>query len=130
MFYRECERLRNREKNWDIKCYNFILTNYKEHKLFYDQGHPTNYVIQYISREILKILNIEDENVYSLIKMDEHEEFVYDCVKRALEMNWSEKIIRCSYSARKLAQAMDRKEYIHEYVWWKKLSKKNSNEVK
>lgn len=127
-FEKECAKLQKREQNWDIKCLDFIIKNYKQHKLFYDQGHPTNFLMKYIVEKILEILSIEDHNIYSNEKMDEHEEFVYKCVRRELDIVWQDEYIRCSRYARKLLDDMDRKEYVKEYIWWKKQYRLDANE--
>ena len=125
LFYNGCQKIKNREKSWDIKCYEFILDNYKTHKLFYDQGHPTNYVIEYIAKEILKLLGLGEDEIYSTVQMDDYEEFVFDCVRKTLGIVWKENELRCSNSGKKLTSVMDIKEYISEYIWWKKLSEKS-----
>jgi hypothetical protein len=41
----------------------FIQNNYKENLLFYTPNHPSKYLIQFICKEILKIMQIEDKNI-------------------------------------------------------------------
>lgn len=119
VFNEECKKIKDRELNWDIKCLEFIMDNYKKNKLFFDQGHPTNYLMKYLVVQLLKLLSVVDSNIYSNKCMDEHEEFVYYCVKKELNIEWDETQVRKSSYARKLTDYMDRREYIEEYIWWK-----------
>ena len=52
------KKVEEREKEWDIKCLEFIKENYQKNQLFYDPNHPTNFFLKYISEEILKELEI------------------------------------------------------------------------
>lgn len=111
-------KISEREKKWDIKISEFILQNYKDEKLFFDMGHPTNIIFEYISAEILKKLHISADNITADCCLDNHEEFVYPVVKRVLGLNWSDGNIRKSGYAKKLSENMDFEEYIREYIWW------------
>lgn len=51
-------KIKEREKAWDIKIYDFILENYQKTKLFYDEGHPTNVIFEKICMDILKKLGV------------------------------------------------------------------------
>lgn len=110
-------RIREREKVWDVKIYDFIMNNYKKVKLFYDDGHPTNIILEKISIDILQKLGII-ENIYSNIMLDAHENPIYPMVKRCLELEWDETEIRKSSGAKKMCYSMDFEEYIREYLWW------------
>ncbi|WP_196805805.1 WcbI family polysaccharide biosynthesis putative acetyltransferase [Butyrivibrio sp. WCD2001] len=110
-------KYRDREKYCDIKIIDFIICNYKIHQLFWDQGHPTNFVMNEIVTRLLKKIGIEDE-LLSVDEMNTHEEFVYPCVAQALELEWRQERIRCTKNAKKCTAYMDLDEYINEYVWW------------
>lgn len=110
-------KLLERQKNWDFEIYDFIMENYKEHQLFYNQGHPTNIIMKEIAKKTLRKLGIEGEPYCEEI-MDMYEEFVYPCVANVLSLKWSQKEIRKSKIARKIAMKMDMEEYVREYVWW------------
>lgn len=111
-------KIKEREKVWDVKIYDFLLENYQHTKLFYDVGHPTNIVIEKICHDILNRLGIDSDDIYTDLVMDEYENPVYPTVKYWLKLQWNEKEIRKSYSARKCCNKMDFKEYIREYLWW------------
>lgn len=112
------EKIKEREKAWDIKIYDFIKQKYRNEKLFYDVGHPTNVIMKKICRDILNILGIEESNIYTDENMDMHENPVYPAVKHWLKMEWDEQEIRKSGSAKKCCSKMDFEEYIREYLWW------------
>ena len=108
---------RERQGKWDVKIYDFVHDNYKVVKLFYDEGHPTNTVFEYICIKILKILGIEEQSIWCNDILDLQESFVYPVVKRVLGLEWDEFEIR--HMGRKLADHMDLSEYIKEYIWWR-----------
>ncbi len=112
------DKIKEREKKWDIKIVDFILENYKYKKLFYDKGHPTNDILGKISIEILEKLGINDKNIYSEECLDYHEEPVYPIVRKTLGLKWDDGFIRKSDIAKKACSRMDFKEYIEEYLWW------------
>jgi hypothetical protein len=67
------DKVEKREKDWDVKCKDFIIENYKTHQLFYDPNHPTNYFLLYIVSELLKMLDVQfnkeelaNENIVAL----------------------------------------------------------------
>ncbi len=111
-------KIKEREKAWDIKIYDFIIEKYKKVKLFYDEGHPTNIILEKICKDILYELGIVEEYIYSDIILDTHENPVYPAVKHCLQLEWSEAEIRRSFCAKKMCCYMDFEEYIREYLWW------------
>lgn len=111
------EKIHIREEKWDIKIYDFIKSNYRSCKLFYDMGHPTNIIFEFICRNILKMLGIED-SITTDKQLDEHEVPVYPTVKKYLHLEWQEEKIRKSTGAKRIADEMDIEEYIKEYLFW------------
>lgn len=110
-------KIKDREKSWDVKIYDFIQQNYQKTKLFYDEGHPTNIILEKVSKDILLKLNIMDK-VSTNIKLDTHENPVYPAVRNCLHMKWDEHEIRKGRLAKKMSDQMDFEEYIREYLWW------------
>lgn len=53
------EKVKKREKEWDIKISDFLLENKSKH-LFYDPNHPTNMLLDFVSECLLKKLGIEN----------------------------------------------------------------------
>ena len=110
-------KLKKREDKWDIKLYDFIIDNYKFHKLFYDPGHPTNVIMKYIAERVLDILDCEFDNINCDMQMDAHEKFVYPATKKALDLRWTEDEIR--KNGKRLSEKMDFSEFVREYCWWR-----------
>ena len=93
------EKVRNREKDWDIKVADFILQNYKDKYLFYDPNHPTNFFMEYVSLELLKLFGILKpvfaKTDFSI--MDTFEMPLYASTKKYFQLNIEPKdIIRIS----------------------------------
>lgn len=112
------KKIKEREKNWDIKIYNYIMDHYKYEKLFFDIGHPTNVILKKISSDILEMLNIDDKEIFAQTQLDAHEIPVYPSVRKHLGMEWNENEIRKGKKCKKVEEVMDFKEYVREYIWW------------
>lgn len=117
----QMNKLKKREKQWDIRIADYVEKHYRNEKLFYDDGHPTNSVMKQISGEILQRLNIDDWEIHCEITMDEHEKHVYPIVRKVLGLKWADGEIR--KTGRKLAEHMDFDEFIREYCWWRHMDK-------
>lgn len=111
-------KIKEREKKWDIQISQYILQNYQKEKMFYDSGHPTNILLKKIAQEILRMLNIEDNNIFSEISLGAYEIPVYPCVRKCLGVAYNTDLIRESRYARKAKEEMSFSEYIREYVRW------------
>lgn len=53
--------LKEKEKYCDITVSDFIQLNYKTHKLFFTQNHPTTCVFVHIVNKMMKLLNINKQ---------------------------------------------------------------------
>jgi len=54
------KRIKDKENDCDIKItHMFTLENIKKIKLMHTNNHPSNYILKYITNEILKILNLK-----------------------------------------------------------------------
>lgn len=111
------EKIRFREKNWDIKIADYISENYRKCKLFYDMGHPTNVLLKHITEKLLQKLDINEE-IYTDLCLDYHEVPVYPTVRKHLKLDWEEKFIRQSDMAKRIESQMDMEEYVREYLFW------------
>lgn len=90
-----CEKLCEREKEWDIKISNYILTNYKNEKIFCDINHINSKTSGEIAACTLKFLGYESEREkIELPFMDDLEAFIYPDVKKALGLQYEERFIR------------------------------------
>jgi len=70
-----------------IPIVDFIKNNYKENLLFYTFNHPSKYLLQYIAREIIKILNIEDTINYDLDPFNKDRYILYKCIQKMVNFN-------------------------------------------
>lgn len=113
---------RTREKSWDINIIDFIEENYQKKQLFYDIGHPSNYLLKEIANRILKLFKIDDlvKDIDAEWELDAHEVPVYPCIRRALSLEWTQQFMRKN-SFEKIILGntyMDFEEYIREYIYW------------
>lgn len=113
---------RTREESWDIDIIDFIEENYQKKQLFYDIGHPSNYLLKEIANRILKLFKIDElvKDIDAKWELDAHEVPVYPCIRRALSLEWTQQFIRkSSYAKIILGNGhMDFEEYIREYIYW------------
>ncbi len=70
-----------------ISTFDFIEKNCKNILLFYSRNHPTNKLLQFISKEIIKILNIEDKINYVIDPLNKVKSIMYECVKKTLNFS-------------------------------------------
>lgn len=115
------EKVRKREKDWDIKVSDFILENYRSHQLFYDPNHPTNFFLSYIASELLKILLCNDSRDIMMLNvkecLDTIEMPVCKSVVESLQLNWSNGIIRESKPiTNRLQCKMTQTNYVYQYL--------------
>ncbi len=114
-------KVRKREEDWDIKVSDFILENYRSHQLFYDPNHPTNYFLNYIAVELVKIL-LGKEIIYEkqlIINscLDSIEMPICKAVVDALQLQWSNDSIRKSNPNTDRVQIkMTLNNYVYQYV--------------
>lgn len=114
------DKLKMRERDWDIKIADWIIRENSEAQLFYDVNHPTNVVMRYIIKEILKIIRIEDvrENI-CLQGLDIYEVPVYGQIMKLFGMQWNNKYILRKYSKYTLTnQQISLMQYVTQYVKW------------
>lgn len=113
-------KLRSREANWDIQISDYILKHYKTEKLFYDEDHAADSVMQEIGRRLCRVLEITDIEGEVDYLMNWEESFIFPCVKEALGLKYEETYIRKSRTVDTVfsEKKMDLDEYIREYVWW------------
>ena len=113
------QKYKQRMQKCDIDEYDFIMENYKNKQLFYDVGHPTNYLIKDIVIKVLRMLGIKDDCDENVVCLDGHEVIMYPCVSKVLGLCWTKDKIRLSNSGKRLCFEMDIAEYIREYIWWR-----------
>lgn len=112
------EKVKSREKEWDISISNYLIKEMPNSQLFYDPEHPTEKVIGYIVDNILNKLGFNSMKNYISDCMDFCEIPIYQSVNVALKLNWKKSIIR-KYSILKLNNnIMDLYEYVSQYIKW------------
>lgn len=73
-FSENINRMKEKEKISNIKIVDFILDNFKEHKLMSVHVHPKKIIFDHIALQIYKLLNIENninENIWNGILSDD-----------------------------------------------------------
>lgn len=116
------EKVKKRERDWDVKILNILVANHESTQLYYDVNHPTNYIFRYITQRILEKLNCSCSlGEYDLVTLlDTYEIPVYGQVREAFRMNWSnENILMRRYSKYTLSnKPISLEEYVQQYLWW------------
>lgn len=120
------DKVRTREKEWDVKIADFLVENMTKMQLFYDPGHPTPVVIRYVVGKILEKLNL----IFDVSKI--HGEVmawgeipVYKSVVKALNLEWEQEYLRFYDGSKLNNNAMDLNEYIRQYIHWNAYSIRN-----
>lgn len=116
------DEVRMREKDWDIPVSDFIIQNYRNHQLFYDPNHPTEFFLKYVASELTSILcnrecgegeeTIDDINVRAL---DTYEMPVMEAVKEQGKLLYKNSVIR-NTGKKVVCKKMDVREYIVQYT--------------
>lgn len=73
-----------------ITCYDYIKNNYKDKLLFYSFNHPTKFIIQFICKQIIQILNINNTIDYNVDKLNYIKCIIYNCIQKAVNFNVSD----------------------------------------
>ncbi len=88
------EKLKEREKEWDIKISDYILSNQRKNKLFSDPNHISSKTACEIAGLVLKYMGYEGKPGCELSLMDDLEAIVYKDVKEALGLEFEEVYLR------------------------------------
>ncbi len=113
------DKICNRDEGCDVRVADYLLENLDKEQMFYDMGHPTNAVLSRIAQGILKKLDIGDaDEICCSSRQCLHEDPVYPQVKRTLSLKWDRNTIRDTELSKKIANRMDFKEYVREYLYW------------
>lgn len=110
-------KLKERERNWDIKISAFIEENYRKIPCFTDANHPSKYVMKEVGKQLAELLglsDINDENYESSLGLRVP---VLDCISMHFNLDFevcSE--VRSEYLGKRVVQEID--DYIKAYLWW------------
>lgn len=111
------DKMFSRETEWDVKISDYILKNYKTKKLFSDSWHISSILAKEISVRLLNLLDIKADIPYTLPIMDGLEAFIYEDVKKALQLEFTEKYIRVFCKERVMGKMdMDMEEYLNQLI--------------
>ena len=119
LFDEYLNKIMERERNLDIKIYDFLIENYKDVQLFNDFGHPTGIVLKTISERLLVRLGLKNDLMDYTFKreLEEYGDPIYPCVAKALGLKYTKEYVR-EQSDKKLTEYMDFEEYVKEYYYW------------
>ncbi len=89
------DELKKREVSCTIKLADFIVSNYKKHKLFHTVDHPTNMVLNEVMKQLCPLLNL---NYIDILRDREYLQnpfvsLVYPCVEPYLNLKLNYSII-------------------------------------
>ena len=110
-------KLKERERNWDIKIYDFIERNYRKIPCFTDANHPSKYVMKEVGRQLAErmgLSDINDENYESSLGLRVP---VLNCILTYYNLEFevcSE--VRNEYLGKRVVEEID--DYIKAYLWW------------
>ena len=77
-----------------LSIHDFVKLNYKKKLLFYSMNHPTKFIFQYLSQEIINYLNIPNTINYDIDPLAHTKCILYACIQSVVEFDISE----CSFS--------------------------------
>lgn len=108
-------KIKEREKNWDIKISEYIEENYKYYKLMNDIDHSSNVMIKYIYDQVAEYLEIEPVtfNCFNLGV----ETFLQPKIKEALGMDFEEKEVEKAWRFSNGKKKINYDDYLRQYVW-------------
>ncbi len=87
-------KIEAREREWNIKIFDYISQNQKEQKIFSDINHITSMTALEIANRILNYMGYSDKLVCELAMLDNLESIIYADVAEALELRFDHKYIR------------------------------------
>ena len=113
------EKVQFREKDWDIKISKFILDNYRQYQLFFDPNHPTMFLLKYIAKSCMDILEVEyteeEINKISLQEACYYEMPICKITVKELGLNYGTKELRIGGN-KLLSEKMFLKQYVRQYI--------------
>ncbi|MCI8763291.1 MAG: hypothetical protein HFG58_01670 [Lachnospiraceae bacterium] len=114
------EKVKEREKEWDIKVLGFLRSAMKDERLFYDPNHPSGFVIGYMINKIFELLGISDVRLdhCNIAPMDTYEIPIYRSVSKALGFQYHTEYLRVFHGHKLNSNQMDLREYISQYIAW------------
>ncbi len=111
------QKLKEREKNWDVKIFDYIMENYRTIPCFTDASHPSKYVMKLVCRQIAQVLNlndIDDENYEPNLGLKVP---VMNSILEYYKLNFQ---LPCESRKEYLGKwtVSEPDDYIKAYLWW------------
>ena len=118
-YFKFINKVREREKEWDISVADYINANIKTTLLFFEPNHPTGCLFNYYANIILKILgitNYEVDTIDNAVEMDSYQMPFLTEVGKALDIEYSTKGAEIRSTGVKIRKVkMDIQEYVNQY---------------
>jgi hypothetical protein len=118
-FYSMMEKIRVREKMWDVKVADYIESNYRYVPMMNDHSHPSDALMQEIGRQVARILGLSDTAECRLNWLG-LEAFIWPGIKKILGIEYTMEEVRILDKAPQILgneYSLTLREYIQEYVW-------------
>lgn len=125
LFSKAIMKLEKREKGCTVIISDYIKSNYKSQKLFFDPRHPCSSLVSEKVKRVIEYLGgIYDDSFSDTSaqeRMDNDEIFIYGCVKRALGLEFEDKYIKTGAKYSTLHyHPITLEEYVDTYIKWHK----------
>lgn len=111
------DKLKRREENWDIKIFDYIMSNYRRIPCFTDASHPSKYVMREVGRQVADLIGLDDvcdkqyESQLGLMAP------IMDCILKNFGLSFDvPREVRYEYLGKRTVEEPD--DYIKAYCWW------------
>ena len=116
-FEKDMEKIKRRQKNWDVPVYDYIINNYRKVPCFVDFDHPSRYLMKHIGRYVANVIGVDDindEDYYS--GLGGVSSPVIDCVKQHFKIEYEFPVETKAFLGNDISDLEN--EYIKNYCWW------------
>jgi hypothetical protein len=112
-------KIRSREKMWDVKVSDFIEKNYRLLPIMEDVSHPADALIDEIGRQVAIFLNISDIPKRGFRYCLGLESFCFPGIKKALGIEYPGDTVRLEHHGilNNNKHSLTLSEYIQEYIY-------------
>jgi hypothetical protein len=112
------QKIRSREKMWDVKVADYIEKNYRTISMMVDASHPSDALMLEICRQVANILDINDIGDLDLKFHMGVESFIWPGVRKCLGIEYNPEYVRKGDSRNfGNENALSLKDYLQEYIW-------------
>ena len=111
------DKIISREKTWDMKISDYIISNYKTIPMLVDVGHPSKYLMKMICDEVANIIGINDVSYLDLNIPLGIPTPILPYVKKYFKLNYQYQTEKCTFRfGKEVVDEID--DYIRFYIWW------------